>query len=140
MEHTSIQIAHIFTHSKEKTQTRVKTKSFNLHPLQTSWNLAWHQQVSVMHLNLSSMPIFSYTFTLHSIHKFPTLHSIMHSHFCLFFHHSFARHVQTISSHTSLLSLTDQLVSYSSPNFYIPDPISNCHTTYTSQTFHFHYI
>ena len=32
------------------------------------------------------------------------------------------------------------LNSYSSPNFFISDPISNCHTTCILQTFHFYYI
>ena len=40
MEHTSTLIAHISTHTQENTQTRAKTKSFNLQLLRTSRKLA----------------------------------------------------------------------------------------------------
>ena len=38
----------------------------------------------VLHLNLSSMLFFPYTFTLNHIHKLSPLHSIMHIQSCLF--------------------------------------------------------
>ena len=61
-------------------------------------------------------------------------------HVSLFFHCLFARHVQTIQGTPLCSPWQINLYSYSSSNFFIPDLISNCYTTCTSQAFHFHYI
>ena len=117
---------------------------------------------SIFHLNLSPMPIFSYTFILQPIHKLSPLNSIMTCTvvFICFkvnplsfraflipsIHKLFGLplpHLPSTPDSYTLFAILSSFIRSTCPNYlkaHLSDLISNSHTTYTSQIFNFHEI